>query len=395
MEHNLKPKVLYLSYNGILEPLGHSQVLNYVLELSDSFQITLMSFEKREDLRDVNATNKISYLCKMKGIKWVYLPFNKSPFYSKFNFLRYFVFAIKIIDKQTKIIHARSFLPSLTAYVLSFIYNYKYIYDMRGYWIEEKIDVGRLKRSSLHVKILKTLKKNIIKRASHIVTLSNVSKSYINKSYNTPCEIITTIYTCTDLNKFKLREQTHSDNIIFGYTGTTVGWYLFDQTLDFIRTLFGLYSKAHFKLITRDNHDLIIQQLKAKNIDINRVILKSVQFENIQEEYMDIDYAIFFINPSFSKTASMPTKFGEFLAAGIPCIINQGIGDTSHIVQQYPYCGYLVSDFNDLNYKNVINAILNSKNGIETTKCREVAEKHFSLKSGAEQYKIIYKNLIE
>ena len=45
-------KVLYITYDGILEPLGQSQVLNYLEKLSEDHEITLMSFEKKQDTND-------------------------------------------------------------------------------------------------------------------------------------------------------------------------------------------------------------------------------------------------------------------------------------------------------------------------------------------------------
>ena len=41
-----KKKVLYISYDGIMEPLGYSQVLKYLEHLSTDFDITLISYEK-------------------------------------------------------------------------------------------------------------------------------------------------------------------------------------------------------------------------------------------------------------------------------------------------------------------------------------------------------------
>ena len=44
-------RVLYITYDGILEPLGESQVLNYLESLSGNHQIHLLSFEKKEDIK--------------------------------------------------------------------------------------------------------------------------------------------------------------------------------------------------------------------------------------------------------------------------------------------------------------------------------------------------------
>jgi len=42
-------RVLYISYDGLMEPLGESQVLSYLKGLSKSYQIYLLSFEKKQD----------------------------------------------------------------------------------------------------------------------------------------------------------------------------------------------------------------------------------------------------------------------------------------------------------------------------------------------------------
>ena len=43
---------LYLTRNGLLEPLGQSQVLAYLRGLSRDYQITLITYEKDDDRAD-------------------------------------------------------------------------------------------------------------------------------------------------------------------------------------------------------------------------------------------------------------------------------------------------------------------------------------------------------
>jgi hypothetical protein len=44
--------ILYISYDGILEPLGQSQVLAYSRDLSKNFSIHLVGFEKADDWKN-------------------------------------------------------------------------------------------------------------------------------------------------------------------------------------------------------------------------------------------------------------------------------------------------------------------------------------------------------
>ncbi len=40
--------ILYITYDGLLEPLGQSQVLAYLERMSDRLLIHIMSFEKKK-----------------------------------------------------------------------------------------------------------------------------------------------------------------------------------------------------------------------------------------------------------------------------------------------------------------------------------------------------------
>ena len=46
--------VIYLTRTGLLEPLGQSQVLNYLFGLSKKFSITVISNERSDDLKDID-----------------------------------------------------------------------------------------------------------------------------------------------------------------------------------------------------------------------------------------------------------------------------------------------------------------------------------------------------
>src|SRR3954464_14080128 len=60
-----RPRVFYVSYDGVEEPLGRSQVLGYLKGLASTYDITLISFEKsaesRRSLRDELAESAIEW----------------------------------------------------------------------------------------------------------------------------------------------------------------------------------------------------------------------------------------------------------------------------------------------------------------------------------------------
>ncbi len=53
-------------------------------------------------------------------------------------------------------------------------------------------------------------------------------------------------------------------------------------------------------------------------------------------EYLRLmDLGLFFIKVCFSKKGASATKMGEFLATGIPVVINDGVGDSGRIVREH------------------------------------------------------------
>ena len=69
---------LYISYTGLMDPLGQSQVLQYVLGLSKDHKITVISFEKPENLNDKVKMEKLRtrMWCRLAGVEMDQTTFN-------------------------------------------------------------------------------------------------------------------------------------------------------------------------------------------------------------------------------------------------------------------------------------------------------------------------------
>src|SRR5688500_14039756 len=75
----MKPAVLYLSYDGVLEPLGESQVVSYLERLAVDHAITLLSFEKPADAADPAGVAAMASRLAERRIEWVRLRYHKRP----------------------------------------------------------------------------------------------------------------------------------------------------------------------------------------------------------------------------------------------------------------------------------------------------------------------------
>jgi hypothetical protein len=108
------------------------------------------------------------------------------------------------------------------------------------------------------------------------------------------------------------------------------------------------------------------------------------------------DVGISFIKRCFSKLASSPTKNGEYLACGLPILINAGIGDSDRLALQSE-AAVLVEDVGKQGFESAwseIEGLLNDQN--IRAKARELAQQEFDLVTvGGQRYAQLYEALCD
>jgi len=107
------------------------------------------------------------------------------------------------------------------------------------------------------------------------------------------------------------------------------------------------------------------------------------------------DVGLSFIKPCFSKLASSPTKNGEYLACGLPLILNAGIGDSDSLVRQWK-AGALLEEFDDRAYDRAVLQVESMLSDKEIrSKMRDIAREVFDLHSVAgERYAALYEKVL-
>src|ERR1043166_4169057 len=113
-----KLNVLYISYNGMLDPLGQSQVIPYLKELSKlGVQFTLLSFE-RQQAYEVDGEQRCKTLdeeLSQFGIKWHRLRYHQRPSIpaTAFDVAAGIRFASGLVRRdKIEMVHARAHIPA-------------------------------------------------------------------------------------------------------------------------------------------------------------------------------------------------------------------------------------------------------------------------------------------
>lgn len=394
--------VLYLSYTGISEPLGQSQVLSYLCRLSADHAITLITCEKPEDWTESNKMGALEKVCADHRIRWFPLKYYSYPRYlaPMFSIARMLWLGGREIHMgRIQLIHARSYIPAVAAFLLSKVYGVPFIFDMRALWPEELIAAGRLKRKSLLHKIIVIAERKLLFHAAAVVSLTDAAVKYLIMNYprQLKAEKFAVIPTCADLNRFSPLEASASqcEAKTIGCLGTVLsGWFRVDMLASFFQLACEKDSGLTFEVTTRDD-PLLVREALGGDFDFqSRIRVAPASPEQVPKALQSQIATVMFFTGGLSKVGSCPTRMAEALACGIPVVTNEGVGDAADIIRNYRV-GVIVSGSSaeamTLAWEE-LNDLL--KEPDLAGRCRDVAEEVFSLEMGAAKYAKLYEGII-
>ncbi|MFQ6672837.1 MAG: glycosyltransferase, partial [Candidatus Tectimicrobiota bacterium] len=205
---------------------------------------------------------------------------------------------------------------------------------------------------------------------------------------------------CADLERFTpsvaasrhpLREWAEGPHIV--YVGSVGTWYCLEEMGAFVAQATDRWPGLRWTILTHGDHDVVRRAITKMGLSTDVVTIKSVLPEAVPGELAAADVGIAFILPVDSKRASCPTKLGEYLACGLPVVMNAGIGDTEALIGRHRV-GVVVQALEPSAYQRAINELdrLLQDPGLQG-RCRRAAEEELALAEGVERYLEVYTEL--
>lgn len=399
--------VLYLSYDGMCDPLGQSQVLPYLTGLAArGHRIRLVSFEKAG--RSESERQVVREVCAAAGIEWHPLRYHKQPpILSSMFDLAIMRRAAERLHRQHRFdwVHCRSYLPAMAGMAMKRRHGLRFLFDMRGFWADERVDGGLWNlRNPMFGAVFDYFKRReseMLRAADHIVSLTDQARRILldrpDRAVDGPP--ITVIPCCVDFDHFtpagEPRRAAAREALgiapgrrVAAYLGSVGTWYMLDEMLDCFRVQLEREPDALFLLITRDDPQPIERAAAMRSIPDQALMIRSASRSQVPEFTAAADYGLFFVRPTFSKAASCPTKLGELLALEIPVLTNGGVGDVAEIVEETG-AGVLVQRFDEEAYRNALHRL--ERLGIGRDEWRSRAREWFDLDAGVARYDAIYR----
>lgn len=390
------------------DPLGQSQVIPYMIGLTNiGYKISILSFEKNDRFKKshIEIENKF----KANNIKWYPKKFSKNfKILSKVKDIVILKLTAKKLNSINNydIIHARSYLAADIGFSICKSSNAKLLFDIRGFWPDEKAEGGNWNISNFFwkqvYKYYKNLEKKLFRYSDHIICLTQNGKNEICswEFYNSHIPI-SVIPCCSDENKFTLTNENSkleakkilgisSEKFTLGYLGSVGSWYMLVEMLQYFKLLKLENPASHFLFITNSDKSIIHTEAMKQNINISDITIKTVSHPDVPKYMKASDMSICFIKDVYSKKASSPTKIGEILNMGIPIVIND-IGDARIISENCS--GVQLLNYFDEN--SIIESFKNNSSflNINPLDIRNKSIEFYSLDKGLAKYNKAYLDL--
>ena len=406
-------RVLFISYNGMLEPLGQTQVLPYLRELAKrGVKFTLLSFEKSKAFTSEGQRDCAALRQELldQGIEWHWLRYHQRPSLpaTLFDVLKGIRYASRLVrQNKIELVHARSYIPATIALALKRKFGIKMIFDVRGLMAEEYVDARHWPEGGLRYRVTKATEQRLFAATDAVVTLTEriwpiIKEWHGLKGRDVHHEVIP---CCVDLSLFKFNEQQRAklraelglgDRFTLVYSGSLDGWYLTEEMADFFAGIIRKRNDAHLLWLTTGSRERVRQLMSARGISEDHFSIRSVAPKEMPSYLAAGDVGLSFIKRCFSKLASSPTKNSEYLACGLPIVINSGIGDSDELVKESD-AAIAIDDFDERAFEDAWAAIQKAVADPNIkAKARVAAEKVFDLNSvGVERYARLYEALLK
>lgn len=365
-------QVLYLTYDGITSLIGQSQVWPYLKGLSQAGHgFDVISFEHADRRAVIGAS--VAQEMDGHGIRWHPRNFRRRP-----------PILAKLIDHwdmtrtswrvaaATRIdfCHARSYVAADVALKLKRRSGVPFVFDMRGFWVDQRMEGDDWPQSNLFYRMLyhrwKAKEAEMVAGAAHIVVLAEAARSVIESWDCYRGQPVTVIPCCIDHEAFPLRTPKsratargrlgiQDDATLLVYLGSLGTVYLLDDMLRFFDRLRRRRPGARFLFIGPHSAERLRERTQALGIAAaaDDILVRFAEHGGVPDWLAAADLAIGLRAPCFSSLGASPTKLGEYLACGLPVVVNRGVGDSGAIVERLE-AGLVLRDMSDAEFDRAL-----------------------------------------
>jgi len=385
--------IVYLSLDGLCEPLGQSQVYSYIERLQYSHSVTVISFEK-EGFEQDSSFSKIERSLD----NWIPLNYasgNSRNWGSLIRLLR--ILLVLRLKNRISLLHCRGYIMASYGYLFSFL-GVDYIFDFRGFWIDEKIHSNSLGIFKNAQTLLRYWESRLFKKSNHIISLTVSARDYIVDTFDISEKRIVVIPTCVNPSHFMVSERyrlevrsrlniSKEDRVLL-FSGSLGGYYSIPEIVKFYKLFRFHYNySTKFIILTRQNSSWLERELKVEGLEVDELNILKVDHTDVYKYLNCADLGLILYSNDLSSVARSPTKLAEYLLCGLP-FAAPNLGDNLAILSESNLSKLVYEYGNRESYGNVIKALDSIQGDISNA---DSIANYFSLSRAVDKISRLYR----
>jgi len=292
---------------------------------------------------------------KLKELSPTAIVFPSFPGLKNFQLTAFFLFFICLFTGERKAICRNVFCAKMALRVKKWGILKKVVMDGRSAMAAEIGEYNVFPVDYLRDNV-KEFEKYTVNNSDFRMAVSNKLIEYWQKNYNYKGQDHVVIPCTLDRKHFKKNDFTVSEEIdrlkkefgikqgdvVLAYSGSTAPWQSFELLEKMFVPLLEKDQRIKILFLSKQNND----NRKLMEKYPTRVIIKWVEHKDVLNNLACCDYGILVREQSDTNKVASPTKFAEYLYAGLKVLISEKLGDFSEFVKQHK-CGYVLNELSN------------------------------------------------
>lgn len=336
--------VIVFSIQSLMDPLFQGLMYQYMRIHNEQYSgyIFHLFTEEHPEYRlsdEAVAAKKASLL--QQGIVWHPLNYRKGRFLilKKAWSVLVFLWKIRAVKRQHKATNIIGFLIMASAYgyfasKLFGLNLHTFCFEPHSLYMKE---FGIWSEKSLKYKILNFLEYRTAKASKQLTaptihTVKLLEEWQIKgKISNVPISVDTDKFTFSEKDRTRIRNRykISEDRYVLLYLGKFNGIYYSEQAVaKFCKRLLAFDPRIFFLTISPSpSEEIAAAYLEVGLAQTDFVVLNKIPYDEIEGYISAADMGMLAIPPLDSQKYRTPVKIGNYLACGIPFMLNKGIAD--------------------------------------------------------------------
>jgi glycosyltransferase involved in cell wall biosynthesis len=266
----------------------------------------------------------------------------------------------------------------------------------------EYADAGHWQASGLVYRGTDAIERRLLHHADGLVFLTRRIEVELGQTGALPLGQPREIVPCaTDLEEFRPNPEARNrirnalglqGSRVLVYSGGVTGWYRISEMAAFFRIAKTEVDDLHF-LVLSPQLEAARRAITDAGVTAHTTVL-ALRPEHVPDHLAAADAGICFVGDLPSKRASSPTKYGEYLACGLPVVTNPWTGDAAELRGQPSWI--LVESLSDRAYRDGARALAAAleRPADAVRSARALAERELGLDAAVARYDRLYRNVL-